>query len=366
MRQSQAEMKAIEAELRSIRVDQPARPVTLLDPNAHWEVAEPPISPTISRSAIPPSSPKPKPGSDHRSGQASVECFPLPIQKASEFRSQALVSKTEATELATVVRQFRQPRRRRNATASAQIAFVQQREAVRQQFEAKARQINDLSYQQETIIRELAALSDQIEQAWQSVDPALGDQLEPICEYLGTEIPCVEQNENGTLLLTAREIEWQPHRRRNAGSKGRSLLSDFGHFVWQATLGTFSLVGTVGRTAGTLVGLLITAPIRLLFGQTAAEPQRKTYRGSGRRTAAPETPFTLKSALLLVAGSAALRFGLDWVVAIHPTLWLPSILVMVAPALFAAYRSTVAPQSGFAWGYRLFAILIGLLLGGRL
>lgn len=247
-----------------------------------------------------------------------------------------------------------------------QLELVQQREAVRQQFEAKARQINSLSQQQEVIIRELATLSEQIEQAWQAVDSKSNNSFEPICEYLGTEIPCVEQDENGTLLLTTREIEWQPGHSTRRSSTNRSLLFQIGRLVWQATLGTLGLVGTVGRTAGTLASLLITIPVRLLGGQTATEPRRKIYRGSGRRTAAPETPFTLQSALLLAAGSAALRFGLDWVVAVHPTLWLPSIFIMVAPALFAVLRATVAPQSGFAWGYRLFAILIGLLIGGRL
>jgi hypothetical protein len=373
MRQSQAEIKAIEAELRSIRVDQPARPVTLLDPNAHWEVAEPPISPTITRQSTAlhtsPRSPKGPAvqSSERRSGQAVVECFPLPDPKIAELRPRALTRETDPSKMATVVRQLRQPRRRQSAPA-VQMALVQQREAVRQQVEAKARQINSLSQQQESIIRELAALSDQIEQAWQSADPELHYPLEPICEYLGTEIPCVEQDENGTLLLTTREIEWQPNQHSHPRSKSSTHrpLFPLGRFVWQATLGTLGLVATVGRTAATLAGLLITTPIRLVFGQTASEPRRRTYRGSGRRTAAPETPFTLQSALLIVAGSAALRFGLDWVVVLYPHLWLPSIVVMVAPALFAVYQSTVAPQSGFAWGYRLFSILIGLLIGGRL
>jgi hypothetical protein len=47
-------------------------------------------------------------------------------------------------------------------------------------------------------------------------------------------------------------------------------------------------------------------------------------------------------------------------------LWLPIVALIVLPAAIAIYRTTFTPETGFAWGYRLFLVMIGLLLGGRL
>jgi hypothetical protein len=75
---------------------------------------------------------------------------------------------------------------------------------------------------------------------------------------------------------------------------------------------------------------------------------------------------SLGQALLWVVGAAIARKLLNLVLISHPGLWLPVTVILVSPALFAAYRATVAPESGMTWLYRLLAVLVGLLIGGRL
>lgn len=388
MRQSQTEMKAIEAELRSIRVDKTSgRSVTLLEPHRRSE-PEPPISPTIVRPSPAPSVGKAPAATKTSAKSRSVECFPVPDRNVS-------VNRVETRTVA--IDPFQQQVRPSVSSRADQTPVVTtaDRELVRQILEDKARQINSLSHQQEAIIRELMLLSDRFEQELQRSEIEIESEIDPICEYVSAEVPYVDQEQDGTLLLTTRSIDWpetdwpETHWPETgwAGVQGsaasvrrkprRSLLATLTHQVWQLTwrltwqltAGTFGLLGAVGS--------LVTAPVRWLLlkesapkestpKESAASPRRKTYRGSGRRAVATEAPFSLKSAVALVIGSAALRICLDWVVVTYPLLWFPSVLVMLAPALFAVYRSTVTPDVGFAWGYRLFAIMIGLLLGGRL
>ena len=73
--------------------------------------------------------------------------------------------------------------------------------------------------------------------------------------------------------------------------------------------------------------------------------------------------FAFSAALLI--GSAIARIAADLVLAANPGFWLPVALLIVAPAALAIYRTTVAPHSSVTWGYRIFLILIGLLIGGR-
>ncbi len=400
MRQSQTEIKAIEAELRSIRADKKTsgRSVTLLEPNRPIEYDQP-ISPTITRPAANPPVGKVQSPVKPSSKTRSIECFPLP-------KNNARVN-VEETELAAIVDQLRQQTRPSTPANPYQTPVVtaSDRAVVRQILEEKARQINSLSHQQEAIIRELMLLSDRFEQELQLADTDIDQEFEPICEYVSAEVPYVDQERDGTLLLTTRSIDWpetdwpetgwpetnwsetgRPETGQPAGQNRsytvrrkprRSLLVSLTSQVWRLTWQlTWRLTtGTIGLLG--VMGSIVTAPIRWLLlkepalkesapQETAVPPRRKTYRGSGRRAVATEAPFSLKSALVLVIGSAALRIFLDWVVVTYPMLWIPSVLVMLAPALFAVYRSTVTPHVGFAWGYRLFAIMIGLLLGGRL
>jgi hypothetical protein len=364
MRQSQAEIKAIEAELRSIRADKgSSRFVTLLQPNHQSETAVQPIAPTIVRQSPPqPSVGKPQKPTQKR----SVECFPLPSNNARMNRalqSQLLDVAEQLQQQSTgSLRRFKQ----------VQSQFLQetsqsQRDTIRHLLAEKAKQINHLSSQQEMVILELMKLSEQLEQNYQISDSRRKQEIEPICEYMAAEVPYVEVDQSGTLVLTTRSIDpinpedetvAVAHSLRHRTRKRYSLLQTTAKSLWRLVMGILGMVGAVGT--------FVTAPIgRLVLRQPPSPTRRKDYRGSGRR-AATETPFTLQEAATLVVGSVLLRVFMDWIVANYPVLWIPSILIMVTPALIAAYRSTVLPQTGFVWGYRLFSIMIGLLLGGRL
>ncbi|MFM7426792.1 MAG: hypothetical protein ACKO7W_17645 [Elainella sp.] len=417
MRQSQAEIKAIEAELRSIRADSK---VTLLDPYHRTQQfpegsADSPIAPTIDRQALMASgqgkpqsnvaqinSNKPSISSSNR----SVECFPLPGQSRGDYNQEPSYGTNQSgvrrTQLQTQSRTQSQTQPRtqpqtRSQTqsqiqsqtgasrrlafpaeqfAAEQFAAEQLHDAQTQQHNArlllaeKANQINALSNQQEAMLLELMSLSE-------TLTEQLDLEFEPICEYWKAKVPYFETARTGTLKLKSRAVDlsdldtatdnylethpdtypdtYRPHRsRRQRGLVG--LLSATALSAWQTSWG---LLKSVGLLAG-----LITAPVtglaKLLLGWSAAPTNRRPVRRP------VETPFTLREAAVLVIGSALLRLGLDWLVLLYPALWIPSILIMLAPAAIAVYRSTLSPQTGFAWGYRLFSIMIGLLLGGRL
>lgn len=377
MRQSQAEIKAIEAELRSIRAEKtppPGSSVTLLDPTAKpgdrtiQRVVQP-ISPTITRPTSAQTGITNRAKVANQSGQKrSIECFPFPTSSR-----QSNSRPTHPTALVDQLRQtaFESPDPVDQPMASSSAQGQQQRSLIRQLLEERAQQINQLSMQQETVILELMQISEQVEQNRQRSRSNRRYFPEPVCEYLSTEVPHVERDTNGTLVLTTRSIDWfEPEEasaalrypcRQHRRSGLFAIAQWIGRTLWQLTTG---LTGGFIRAIGA-VGFLISAPVKLLFGQATTLPHRKQYRGSGRRAAA-ESPFTLRSAITLVLGAALLRVSLDWLVAIYPVLWIPSIVVMVAPALLAVYRATVRPQTGFVWGYRLFSIMIGLLIGGRL
>ncbi|MGF1538659.1 MAG: hypothetical protein ACFB4J_19530 [Elainellaceae cyanobacterium] len=82
--------------------------------------------------------------------------------------------------------------------------------------------------------------------------------------------------------------------------------------------------------------------------------------------AEPLSDLTLQDALLWVTASAAVRVGLDLLLATYAGLWLPVIALITAPAAIALYRTAVNPEAGFLLGRRLLLIMIGLLLGGRM
>lgn len=372
MKQSQIEIKSIEAELRSIRAEtKSSRSVSLLEvgtPSYKLSQAQAQdqtrnafessaIAPTIVRSSTtttqdPPPAPNVQPKQ-----KREVKCFPISTQAQTATATQA--------QLSAVVEQLRHHSSHVGTKKSAQRSNRQthlQADTIRQLLEEKAKQINALSTQQEAAILELMNISGKLNQEFNDLGTAPElNKLSLECEI--ADIPYVERDRNGILILTNRSIDRTAPNERTAatiakpsrqhGSR-RNVMRSIGQ-VGRWLSYPFLWIGAVGLNSVRAVG----------WGHQTTP--RRTYRGSGRRaTPAVETPVTLKEAATLVIGSTLLRIFLDWLVVGYPMLWVPSILVMLTPAAFAIYRSTVKPPTGFAWGYRLFAILIGLLLGGRL
>ncbi|GEM_PF-5279247 len=86
----------------------------------------------------------------------------------------------------------------------------------------------------------------------------------------------------------------------------------------------------------------------------------------GRMLLPPQDALGMASdATMWVLGASVLRFGLQFFLGASPTLWIPIGLLLVTPALIAAYQVTFMPRSGMVLAYRLFLILVGLWVGGR-
>lgn len=245
--------------------------------------------------------------------------------------------------------------------------------------EVKADEINQLSAAQEAAMLELKAIAQKLERDWKALDTQqhifaseAGD-LPALCEYLETEVPLVQRDEKGAFVVTKRPVdlfqaerdaEWMAqslrHRgdRRSAGSasrgrrtpSGTSAAALFAATAQQALRGVLALVNRV---------LLPSDRQRLTRSM-----QRQSAATAVGRPPMTEAPSVQTSAVLLI-GAAIARIGADWLLAVNAGFWLPVALLIVAPAALAIYRTTVAPHTSVAWGYRIFLIFIGLLIGGR-
>ena len=71
-------------------------------------------------------------------------------------------------------------------------------------------------------------------------------------------------------------------------------------------------------------------------------------------------------AVLWLVLAAAIRVGARFVLALFPILSPLFMLLMFAPAALAVYLVLFVPRAGFVSIYRLFLVMLGLLLGGRL
>ncbi|MBF2075888.1 MAG: hypothetical protein IGS50_19310 [Synechococcales cyanobacterium C42_A2020_086] len=363
MRQSRTEMKAIEAELRSIRADRPASVTLLHPPNSTDSAGSVPAHPTQSSPRSAPvglaealkvaRSPQPiqSPSSSQTDAPRRVACFPLP--NASTHADRATHS-TRVSPSQGRQQQGQPPRQLHSTQAWRQSSLPGQWQSL----EVQVQRINQLAALQETAILQFKALAAEVaaqqSTTTQSSITRRRRRSAAVCEYLDAAVPHVERNDNGVLVLTTRPVDlYRAEReaaetaqvlRQRTVSPRRFGVATLGRWLWQPV---WSL-------------LRVMSPVRSP-GRLASRRHRPI---AGERSL--EHPFTLMQGLKLLAGAALVRVALDVVVAAYPALWLPSLGLMVTPAAIAIYRSTVAPAAGFAWGYRLFAIMIGLLLGGRL
>lgn len=71
-------------------------------------------------------------------------------------------------------------------------------------------------------------------------------------------------------------------------------------------------------------------------------------------------------AVLWIVLAVVVRVGARFILAMVPALTPIFALLMFAPALLAVYLAMFVPRAGFVSIYRLFLIMLGLLVGGRL
>lgn len=74
----------------------------------------------------------------------------------------------------------------------------------------------------------------------------------------------------------------------------------------------------------------------------------------------------IAEAIAWMAAAAAVRVSVGVLLTTSSTLWLPVVLLLIAPAIAAAYLSTLMPQMSLILGYRSVLLMLGLLIGGRL
>ncbi len=105
--------------------------------------------------------------------------------------------------------------------------------------------------------------------------------------------------------------------------------------------------------------------------QSQSQGQSQRYsQGHSQDRSPNQSPasnsLSYKASAIWLGGAIIARIAANLVLAAYPGFWIPVVGLMVAPAAIAVYRTTVAPQSSMIWGYRLFLVMMGLLVGGRL
>lgn len=381
MRESQAEIKAIEAQLRSIRADSSSSqrvPSTVLEPSSTHTRSRPETvlhKSTLKKPA--PSKPAPsKPASANSIANSvatkRVESYPLPPKHRLPSDLEATVERLQE-QSAFYIQQYRQ----------LQSQSFQTPEQILSQalkiLESQVQHINHLSVVQESAILELKTIAAQVEREWKAIERSRGEYVDefessPICEYVGTAVPQIEKNRDGIYVLSARSIDlFKAEReatltaealRHWANREKPSPSQSSQPSIWQRLTNRLSpsdvdAMPPHAPAHPTRASSPATGPTRV-----GSHPSRRTVRSQRRTTS--NSVLRIKEAVALFLGAVIVRMVLDMLLVSFPVLWTPAVALLVTPAAIAVYRSSHTPQSGLVWGYRLLVIMLGLLLGGRL
>ena len=81
----------------------------------------------------------------------------------------------------------------------------------------------------------------------------------------------------------------------------------------------------------------------------------------------PQAPLDkLSDAVLWVVVAAVVRVGVRFLLSAGPALLPIVVLVLLAPAALAVYLTVWVPKARLLSIYRLFLVMLGLVLGGKL
>ncbi|MBD2069105.1 hypothetical protein H6F93_16550 [Leptolyngbya sp. FACHB-671] len=334
MKESQAEIKAIQAKLQALQSGR--KPAYQYSPPSQVHVPQR----NGSASATLASS---------RPDNFSVPIEVLPQRPASQLQIQQL--------------NLKPPR----VTSAEQIAEEIKR------LEAQAELVNQLSIAQEVALLELRAIAERLERDRQTL-PEDAEEFSseiPVCEYLTEVVPCVEREPNGAFIITTRTIDLFKAE-REATLMAQSLRYRAGR---PGSASPQKHVGVSRRRAAEpelflemagVWGKLLWQRLSKLTSQLIAR-RRKASKASRNRAAPIAVPsFSLPDAVIWVIGSTIARVGINLVLASFPGLWLPIVALILTPAAIAIYQIAVSPEAGSIWGYRLFLVMAGLLIGGKL
>jgi hypothetical protein len=380
MKDSQAEIKAIQAKLQAIQAGrsylrQPTASSVadkVVDKAADRPVA---AAPKTATTLITPPVQSDRPTDDDS----------YPSGYDSEYNREELATAVETLQQRSsdYLQQFRQLRPQPTPQPSKSVTQQQVSEAFKR-LEAKAQYINELSTAQEVAMLELKSIAEKLERDWKAIEledqptADLDAEIPTICEYLEAIVPHIEKDEDGTFVLTARPVDLFKAEREAAMTaqtlRHRVPQSDYTPDSRRNRLLSVTddrplhAPGHPSPRSGNLSSDLwqpLWEQCLIFFGIKNAAPPRRRKR---RRTPAKATSatFDLQDAVLWLIGAATARIGLNLVLANFPGFWLPVAALIVIPAAIAIYRTSSTPQSNLVWGYRLLVVMIGLLIGGRL
>ena len=407
-KESQTELRAIKATLRSIHVDPqpaprtiPSRTVTSLNAarstkaaakaatkapakRTHLEVH--PAWQPDSPDPAPNPAPNPAPKSEIASRQPAKSIALPPIQPRS---APAPIEPTEPTwdgqvdwqphlshradPLADTVARLQEKSTQylQQLAQSVWDSPTQQIEIAMQQLEAQAQHVNELATTQEAALLELKAIAKQIERDWKTLELNSATQhgyaetdlqIPTLCEYKPIAVPQVEKNDRGVLVVSGRAIDWFKaereaeltaqalrHRTTQPHSSKRSWTKAFSQWLLGASSKSQSSKSTSGRSTS---------------GKSTGKPRVNPASSRAKRRKSPS--FTLREGTTLMIGAMVVRVLLNLLVTAHPVFQFPAFVLMVAPGAIAIWRSTVTPHSMLAWSGRLMAVMLGFWLTGRL
>lgn len=335
MKESQAEIKAIQAKLQALQSGR--KPAYQYSPPSQVNVSQGGgfVSATLTSSRL----------SDNFAAPVEV----LPQRPTPQLQIQQLNLK---------------PLR---ITSEAQIAEEIKR------LEVQAERVNQLSLAQEAALLELRAIAKKLERDRQSLpEEAEGFTAEiPQCEYLTEVVPYVEREADGAFIVTTRAIDlFKAEReatlmaqslRHRAGRSGAALQQRHVGVSKRRSAepeSPFEIAEVWGRLLWQ----------RLFKSTSQFIARRRKAFNTARNHAAPvaEPSFSLPDAVIWVVGSTIARVVINLVLASFPGLWLPVVALILTPAAIAIYQIAVSPETGSIWGYRLFLVMAGLLIGGKL
>lgn len=369
MSKSQAEIKAIEAQIRSIRANpgQPARTSTTVDKSftspsevgAAATLRRQPLDSQMShqslstqtkhQSVLP--SPSATPPAQRKQTAPSLPSLTTTPSPAANLRHAELAAMVERLQQQTArhVQQYRQLQ----AQSFQPPRYILDRSL--KILEAQVQHINHLSAVQEAAILELKTMAETLEQDWDAMALDRGKDAEleklPICEYIDIAVPRIEQDEDGVYVLSSRLIDLFKAEReaaltaqslRHWGNREKTrVIPTKSAWRWWP----FANASNQGKGSDRL----------------SSQPNSVSGQRSRRVTS-----FSWRESIALFVGALVVRMGLDWLLMTFSLPWVPAIALLVTPAAIAVYRSGHQPDSSLVWTYRLLIIMIGLLLGGRL
>lgn len=248
--------------------------------------------------------------------------------------------------------------------------------------EAQVQHINQLSAVQEAALLELKATAEKVEQDWKTLEQSTRPSFEPertiapLCRYSSVAVPKIEQDEKGVYVVSNRSIDLFKAEReavltaqalrhwaeRDKSSSPQATVTA-GKQSWKWLKDMLMLSGPIAPQ--NTPNQVPAAPEAVAVHARTPKRARRTRRSTSRRPQS-RVVINLKEGVALILGAVMVRLVLDLLRVSFPGLWVPAVALLITPTAIAVYRTTRTPRSGFAWGYRLLFIMIGLLLGGRL